>query len=305
MGTGQGHARPASRRYRDSLAGGTATKQGPYYDQPVAIQIDLSDRRALVTGSGAGIGREIARWLARAGATVVVHDVRAEKADAVTGEIRAAGGAAHAVIADARDDEALVAMVDDAVAVLGGLDIAVNNVGMYAGQRPGPFTSLGAAHWRALIDQNLVVTALAGAAQARAMTTGGVIVNVSSGETTRPSPGLAAYGAAKAAINHLTQTMAVELGPQGIRVLAVAPGTTLTETVASAFDEEHLAELVAATPLRRMTEHDELGRLVVFLVSDLARCITGQLILADAGAFLSRTRPENPSAPSFPSRSHE
>jgi NAD(P)-dependent dehydrogenase (short-subunit alcohol dehydrogenase family) len=99
--------------------------------------------------------------------------------------------------------------------------------------------------------------------------------------------------------------MAVELGPQGIRVLAVAPGTTLTETVASAFDDEHVAALVAATPLRRMTEHDELGRLVVFLVSDLARCITGQLILADAGAFLSRTRPENPSAPSFPSRSHE
>jgi NAD(P)-dependent dehydrogenase (short-subunit alcohol dehydrogenase family) len=271
----------------------------------VAIQIDLSDRRALVTGSGAGIGREIARWLARAGASVVVHDIRAEKAAAVVHEIRGAGGAAHAVMADARDDDALLTMVDDAVAVLGGLDIAVNNIGMYAGQRPGPFTGLDGAHWRALLDQNLVITALAGAAQARAMTAGGVIVNVSSGETTRPSPGLVAYGAAKAAINHLTQTMAVELGPQGIRVLAVAPGTTLTETVADAFDDEHVAALVAATPLRRMTERDELGRLVVFLVSDLARCITGQLILADAGAFLSRTRPENPSARSFPSRSHE
>jgi NAD(P)-dependent dehydrogenase (short-subunit alcohol dehydrogenase family) len=127
-----------------------------YYDRSVAIQIDLSDRRALVTGSGAGIGREIARWLARAGATVVVHDIRAEKADTVAREIRAAGGAAHAVIADARDDEALVAMVDDAVVTLGGLDIAVNNVGMYAGQRPGPFATLDVAHWRELIDQNLV-----------------------------------------------------------------------------------------------------------------------------------------------------
>jgi NAD(P)-dependent dehydrogenase (short-subunit alcohol dehydrogenase family) len=263
----------------------------------MAIEIDLSGRRALVTGSGAGIGREIARWLARAGAAVVVHDVRVEKAKGVVEEITAEGGRAHAVIADARDDEALAAMVDEAAGWLGGLDIAVNNIGMYAGQTPGPFTTLDGSHWRALIDQNLVIAALAGAAEARAMAAGGVIVNVSSGETTRPAPRMAAYGAAKAAVNHLTQTMAVELGPLGIRVLAVAPGTTLTETVAPVFDDAHMAALVAATPLRRMTEHDELGRLVVFLASDLARCITGQLILADAGAFLSRSRPENNMGP--------
>jgi NAD(P)-dependent dehydrogenase (short-subunit alcohol dehydrogenase family) len=214
----------------------------------------------------------------------------------VAHEIRQEGGLVHTVVANARDDEALVRTVDEAASHLGGLDIAVNNIGMYAGQRPGPITTLDGAHWRALLDQNLVITALAGAAEARAMTGGGVIVNVSSGETTRPSPGMAAYGAAKAAINHLTQTMAVELGPLGIRVVAVAPGTTLTETVAAAFDDQHMAAIVASTPLRRMTEHDELARLVVFLASDLARCITGQLILADAGAFLSRSRPPNKSA---------
>jgi NAD(P)-dependent dehydrogenase (short-subunit alcohol dehydrogenase family) len=263
----------------------------------MTIQIDLDGRRALVTGSGAGIGREIARWLARAGAAVVVHDVRPEKAHGVAGEIRQEGGLVHVVVADARDDAALTGAVADAQSLLGGLDIAVNNIGMYAGQRPGPFLTLDGAHWRALLDQNLVITALAGAAEARAMTNGGVIVNVSSGETTRPSPGLAAYAAAKAAINHLTQTMAVELGPLGVRVVAVAPGTTLTETVAAAFDDEHVAAIVASTPLRRMSEPDELARLVVFLASDLARCITGQLILADAGAFLSRSRPPNQTAP--------
>jgi NAD(P)-dependent dehydrogenase (short-subunit alcohol dehydrogenase family) len=272
---------PWSRRCRP-LGGGDVT-----------IEIDLGGRRALVTGSGAGIGREIARWLARAGAAVVVHDVRGDKAGSVAEEIRAEGGTAHVLVADARDDDALVAMVDEAATLLGGLDIAVNNVGMYAGQTPGPLTTLDGAHWRALLDQNLVVTALAGAAAARHMVDGGVIVNVSSGETTRPSPRMAAYGAAKAGVNHLTQTMAVELGPQGIRVVAVAPGTTLTETVAPVFDDDHVSKLVAATPLQRMAEHDELARLVVFLASDLARCITGQLILADAGAFLSRTRPEN------------
>ncbi len=264
----------------------------------MSIEIDLSGRNAIVTGAGAGIGSEIARWLARAGARVAVHDIRIEKASEVVRSISAEGGDAFAVIADARDDDSFVAAIDDTVRRFSGkLDIAVNNVGMYGEASPGPFMALDGDHWRELVDQNLVVTALSAAAEARHMaaTGGGVILNVSSGETTRPAPFMAAYGAAKAAINHLTQTMAVELGPQGIRVNAIAPGTTLTETVRDVFDEEHLHALVGATPLQRMTEFDELGRLSVFLVSDLARCITGQLILADAGAFLSRNRPSNPS----------
>jgi len=262
----------------------------------VTVEIDLHDRHAVVTGAGAGIGAEIARWLARAGATVVVHDIRAEMAESVVDSIIAEGGHSFSVIADALDDAALESMIDESVRRLGGrLDIAVNNVGMYGQHLPGPFTELDGNHWRGLLDRNLVVTALASAAEARHMVAGGggVILNVSSGETTRPAPFMAAYAAAKAAINHLTTTMAVELGPQGIRVNAIAPGTTLTETVRDSFDDEHMRALVEATPLRRMTEFDELGRLAVFLVSDLARCVTGQLILADAGAFLSRSRPAN------------
>jgi 3-oxoacyl-[acyl-carrier protein] reductase len=262
----------------------------------MTIEIDHTGARALVTGAGAGIGAEIARWLARAGAAVAVHDVRADKAAEVVASIAAMDGwgPAFAVIANARDDAALEAMIDEAVTLLGGLDVAVNNVGMYGEFKPGPFTTLDAAHWRGLLNQNLVLTAVAGAAEARHMIAGGkggVILNVSSGETTRPAPFMAAYGAAKAAINHLTQTMAVELGPSGIRVVAIAPGTTLTETVREVFDDDHVAALVEANPLRRLTEPDELARLAVFLTSDLARCITGQLILADAGAHLSRNRP--------------
>jgi NAD(P)-dependent dehydrogenase (short-subunit alcohol dehydrogenase family) len=117
---------------------------------------------------------------------------------------------------------------------------------------------------------------------------------VSSGETTRPSPYLHDYAAAKAGINHLTTSLAVELGPAGIRVLAIAPGTTLTEQVQ--FPPEYVDAIVESNPLRRMSEFDELGRLAVFLCSDLARCITGQFIIADAGAFLSRTRPSLPQA---------
>ncbi len=261
----------------------------------MSVTIDLAGRRALVTGAGAGIGREIARWLARAGASVVVLDARPEPAQAVVAEIVAEGGSARAVVGDARDDTRIDAMVAETVDMLGGLDIAVNNIGMIGPAGSGPILDLTPGQWRDVLDQNLVLTALFLQAEARVMVDqgGGVILNVSSGETTRPSPFMAGYGAAKAAINHLTQTAAVELGPHGIRVCAIAPGTTLTETVARAFDDDHVAAIVDATPLRRMTQHDELGRLAVFLVSDLARCITGQLILADAGAHLSRTRPAN------------
>ena len=263
----------------------------------MSISIDHTGKVALVTGAGAGIGREIAIWLAEAGAKVAVNDIRAEHADAVVGEIAARGGQAVPVVADCRDDSAIDAMVAATVAQLGGLDIAVNNIGMLPpGRGLKPFVKYRGDDWRDITDQNFTLAALCGRAEAEVMTAndGGVILFVTSGETTRPSPYNSIYAAAKAAINHLVMSMAVELGPEGIRVLAIAPGTTLTETVAAAFDEERVQQIVASTPLRRMVEHDELARLAVFLTSDLARAITGQFILADAGAHLSRSRPPNP-----------
>ncbi|MEM9468144.1 MAG: SDR family oxidoreductase, partial [Actinomycetota bacterium] len=249
----------------------------------------------LVTGAGAGIGREIARWLARAGAHVVVNDVRGDHADSVVAEIVDDGGSARAHVADLRDDAAIDAMVADIVERHDRLDIAVNNIGMYPpGRTPKPFTDGRGDDYRDIVDQNLVLAALCGRAEAEAMNrTGGVILFVSSGETTRPAPFTSIYAAAKAALNHLVTSMAVELGPSGIRVLAMAPGTTRTEMVAAAYTEERFAEIAESTPLRYAVEHDELARLAVFLTSDLARAITGQLVLADAGAFLSRTRPPN------------
>ena len=262
----------------------------------MAVSIDLSGKTALVTGAGAGIGREIARWLARAGAEVAVNDIREGHADAVVDEILEEGGSAISAVADCRDDAAIDEMVNHVVRSFGGLDIAVNNIGMIpVGRGLKPFTEYRGDDWRDIIDQNLTLSALCGRAEAEVMARGGggVILFVTSGETTRPSPFNAAYAAAKAGINHLVTSMAVELGPAGIRVLAIAPGTTLTETVAAAFTEERIEQLAASAPLRKMVDPDELGRLSTFLVSDLARSITGQFIIADAGAFLSRTRPGN------------
>ena len=262
----------------------------------MAIEIDHEGKVALVTGAGAGIGREVARWLARAGAAVAVNDVREANADAVVAEIVDDGGRAIPVVADCRDDDAVDEMVATVVRELGGLEIAINNIGMLPdGRGVKPFVQYRGDDWRDIVDQNLTLAALCGRAEAEHMVGagGGVILFVTSGETTRPSPYNSAYAAAKAAINHLITSMAVELGPAGVRVLAMAPGTTLTEKVAPAFTPERVDAIVASTPLRRMVEHDELARLATFLTSDLARCITGQFILADAGAFLSRSRPAN------------
>jgi NAD(P)-dependent dehydrogenase (short-subunit alcohol dehydrogenase family) len=264
------------------------------------IEIDLSGRVALVTGAGAGIGREIARTLARAGARVAVNDIEepraADTVDLVTGD----GGEAFAVPGDVTEEATAAGVVTAVVERSGALDIAVNNVGMMGGLAPRPFVDVDDTYARRLVDLNLLAALWCGVAEARVMGAAGrgVIVNLSSGETTRAAPGLAVYGAAKAALNHLTRTMAVELGPLGVRVHAVAPGTTPTEAVRAAMAPEHLDAIAASTPLRRLCRPDDVAGLVVFLVSDLAAGVTGQLVLADLGAHLSTSRPALPVPPS-------
>ena len=263
------------------------------------IDLGLSGKVALVTGAGAGIGRGIAGWFARAGCRVAVNDINGVGAEETVATIRAEGGEAKAFVANVRDESAVGELIARIRGELGGLDVAVNNVGMNAGLPATPFIEFKGDDFRAVVEQNLIATALCCIAEARAMVKqgrGGVILNVTSGETTRPAIRLAPYGAAKAAINHMTQTMAVELGPHGIRVNSIAPGTTLTEQVKRTFPEAHIAAVLESIPLRRMTEPEELGRLALYLASDLARCVTGQFMLADAGAFLSRSRPAMPPA---------
>jgi len=161
-----------------------------------------------------------------------------------------------------------------------------------AGRTPGPFADVALDDAWAVIEQNLHATYRCCHAESRHFVSqgrGGVIINVASGEATRPAIGLASYGAAKAGIVHLTTTLAAELGPRGVRVNAIAPGTTYTNDVESALGPELFDAISKSTPLQRVCEPDELARLCVFLASDLARCITGQFILADAGAHLGRT----------------
>ncbi len=260
----------------------------------MAIDLGLEGKRALVTGAGVGIGRGIALWLARAGCDVMIADKDpATLVDAVT-EVGAEGTRILGLETDLRQPDAVRALVERTVGELGGLDVAVNNVGSLAGRDPGLFVDLDDDALRDIVEQNLFVTMWSCHAEARAMVaaaTAGVIVNVSSGETTRAAVRMAPYGAAKAGINHLTETLAVELAPHGIRVVAVAPGTTLTPVVRAALSDETVEQLVAAHPLGRLGEPDDLGRLVVALASDLGCSVTGQLVFGDNGAQLARNRP--------------
>jgi NAD(P)-dependent dehydrogenase (short-subunit alcohol dehydrogenase family) len=259
------------------------------------IDVDLEGSRALVTGAGRGIGQATAVWLARAGCDVVVADKDVEGLSETVQLVEVEGSRAFPVTVDLRGTDAAAVLVGAAVEALGGLDIAVNNVGMMADREPAPFVDQDAAYMRDIVEQNLLVTASCCRAEAKRMVeqgTGGVIVNVSSGETTRPALGLATYGAAKAAINHLTTTLAAELGPAGIRVNTVAPGTTLTPTVRAALDDDYVERLITSIPLGRLNEPEDMAKLVVLLASDLASGVTGQFVLADNGAHLARNRPE-------------
>ena len=260
----------------------------------MAIDLGLDGKRALVTGAGVGIGRGIARWLAQAGCDVALADKDPDTLAEAVAEVAAVGTRVIGIECDVRTPGAVRDLVHRVVAELGGLDVAVNNVGSLAGRSPDAFLALDDDALRDIVEQNLFVTMWCCQAEAHAMVdaaTAGVIVNVSSGESTRPSLRMAPYGAAKAAVNHLTETLAVELAPHGIRVLAVAPGTTLTPVVRAALSDDTVEQLVAAHPLGRLGEPDDLGRLVVALASDLGRSVTGQVVFGDNGARLARNRP--------------
>jgi NAD(P)-dependent dehydrogenase (short-subunit alcohol dehydrogenase family) len=260
----------------------------------VAIDLGLDGKHALVTGAAIGIGRATAVWLARAGCDVTLVDVDGDTLTDAARDAAAEGRRVQALTADLRDPDRVRAMVVDAETRLGPLAVAVNNVGSLGGRAPTAFLDADDDWLRGIVELNLLVTTWCCQAEARAMVasgTRGVIVNVSSGESTRPSLRMATYGAAKAGINSLTATLAVELGGHGIRVVAVAPGTTLTPVVRAALDDDTVAKLVAAHPLGRLTEPDDVARTIVAVTSDLGSAITGSLVLGDHGAHLSRNRP--------------
>ncbi len=244
---------------------------------------------AAVTGAGSGIGRGVAGALAASGARVVANDVDAEGLDETLELVRVAGSEGIASVGDVRRREDVRRIVDDAVSVFGGLDVMVANaaVGIYA-----DLAEMSDEDLDRVLDVNLkgALTSAQHAIPALRARGGGSIVFVTSVQAYATLRGCVAYGAAKAGLVAATRALAVELGADGIRVNAVAPGTIDTPMLARDLESMNSADAVGfldrvrgANALGRIGTVEEIGDVVAFLVSDAARYVTGATIVADGG----------------------
>ena len=236
--------------------------------------LDLSGRVAIVTGGTRGLGRVIAARLAEAGCTVAICGRNAP-------ESLPAGVAFHA--ADIRDPDQAQAFVVVVVGVHGRLDILVNNAG---GSPKADAATASPRFFDSIVKLNLhAAMYMAQAAHAPMKASGGgSIVNIASVSAIRPSPGTAAYGAAKAGLLNLTQSLAQEWGPDAIRVNAIIAGLMQTETAGQTYgDAEAQAAVGRSMPLQRMGTGDDLAGTILWLCSDLAAWVSGARINVDGG----------------------
>lgn len=249
----------------------------------------LAGRRALVTGASSGIGHAIARVLAASGAVVAVNGRDRARSQSVVDEIGAVGGRAVALTADLSADPAAVReLAERATSALGGgVDLLVNNAGVYPGTLTPTVTddemqALWATNVRA---PHVLVAALAPAMAARGS---GAIVNVGSWMARVGVPYMALYPATKAAVEQLTRAWAAEFGPSGVRVNTVAPGATATPGNAGAADL--LAEMTKGTPAGAPVRPVDIAFAVRFLVSDEAAFVHGATLDVDGGISATRMR---------------
>ena len=250
---------------------------------------DLTNKIAIVTGASSGIGRAAAKLFAEDGASVVVSARRGDELEKLVAEIESDGGTATALAGDVREEAYAEALVAHAVATYGGLDIAFNNAGATGEMGETPSISLDG--WRDTIDTNLTSAFLGAKYQIPAMLKrgGGALIFTSTFVgVTVGMPGMAAYAAAKAGLIGLTQVLAAEYGPHGIRVNALLPGGT--DTPAATFKTpEQRAFVENLHALKRIARPEEIAASALYLASDASSFTTGAALFADGGVSINRT----------------
>lgn len=247
---------------------------------------EFDNKVAIVTGAAQGIGEAYAHALAREGAAVVVADINAEMGEGVAKQIVADGGRAIFAGVDVSDPDSATAMADKAVSEFGGIDYLVNNAAIYGGMKLDLLLSVPWDYYKKFMSVNqdgaLVCTRAVYKHIAR-RGGGGAIVNQSSTAAWLYS---GFYGLAKVGINGLTQQLSRELGGQKIRINAIAPGPTDTEATRGTVPEQFRSELVKNIPLSRMGTVDDMVAMCLFLLSDKASWITGQVFNVDGGQII-------------------
>ena len=247
------------------------------------MSFDLTGKRALVTGASRGIGRGIALAYARAGADVALLARNADLLAEVAAEVEALGRRAVVASVDVLDADATRAATTGAIAALGGLDVLVNNAG--GNSFSIPVAQMRMSGWEKTMRLNLdSIVHITQESLPSLGDGGGSIVNVSSVAGLRGAPTMAHYGAAKAALISLTQSLAVETAWMGVRVNALVPGwieTDLTDFLRASDDAERAA--LARVPMQRWGRVEEIAEPAVFLASDAASFMTGQVLVVDGG----------------------
>jgi NAD(P)-dependent dehydrogenase (short-subunit alcohol dehydrogenase family) len=240
----------------------------------------LAGKVLIITGASRGIGAAAARLFARRGATVVAA-ARDEQALATAAEIGRAGGQAIALATDVADPDAVERLIITTLERFGRLDGAFNNAGQ--GHLPTPLAELDPTEFTRVLEVNLVGVFLCLRAELPRLAAGGAIVNMSSSAGLSGAPGMSAYSAAKHGVIGLTRTAALDYGPKGIRVNALAPGPILTEDGIGAAPAEIQQRVAQALPLRRLGTPDEVAELAAWLLSDAATFVNGATISIDGG----------------------
>ena len=243
----------------------------------------LAGKVAVVTGASKGIGAGIAKALAAEGAAVAVNCASSKAgADAVVQAITAAGGKAIAVQGDVTKADQARGVIEAAVREFGGLDVLVNNSGIYGF---APIEEVTEDQYRQMFDVNVLGVLLTTQAAASHLGEGGSIINISSVVTSLNLPQTAVYTGTKGAVDSITSVLAKELAPRKIRVNAINPGMVETEGTHAAgiIGSELESGTVAQTPLGRVGQPDDIAAVAVFLASDDARWLTGEKLAASGG----------------------